>query len=329
MKAVQISRTGGTEVLELVDLPTPVPGPGEVLIRARAIGVNFFDLMIRTGRYRWMPKLPFVMGNESSGQVVSAGPGVTTLRAGQKVFVAGYDIGNRGGLQAEYFCAPADAVWPLPESVDFDAATALTNYQLAWLLMHRAARGVEAKHVVVYGAAGGVGTALMDVARAAGAAAIGIAGGPEKRAFVAGRGATAIDYRSENIAERVAAATGGHGAGIVFTHLAGPTIAEGIKMLAPLGMVVSYAVLQGLPTTETFKDMRDSIEASPAVRCMTMHTFDHWPEPRREAMTEAIALIASGRAKPAIAARLPLADVAKAHALIEERKAMGKVVLAP
>src|SRR5258706_12386418 len=91
MKAIQISRTGGAEVLDHVDLPTP--GPGEALIRARAIGVNFFDVMIRTGRYRWMPKLPFVLGNETSGQIAAVGAGVTRLRAGQKVFIAGYDIG--------------------------------------------------------------------------------------------------------------------------------------------------------------------------------------------------------------------------------------------
>jgi len=329
MKAIQISRTGGADVLEYVELPTPTPVPGEVLIRARAIGVNFFDVMIRTGRYRWMPKLPFVLGNETSGQIAAVGAGVTKLRAGQKVLIAGYDIGNRGGLYAEYVAAPADAVWPLPESIDFDAATALTNYQLAWLLLHWAARGVEAKHVAIYGAAGGVGTALIDVARATGAAAIGVAGGAEKCDFVNGRGATAIDYRTENVPERVKAASGGRGADIVFTHLAGRTLADGVKMLAPLGMVVSYAILNGMPVTDLFKDMRDNLEASPAVRCLTMHTFDHWPEPRREAMGEAIALLASGKARPAIAARLPLADAAEAHALIEERKAMGKVVLIP
>ncbi len=115
----------------------------------------------------------------------------------------------------------------------------------------------------------------------------------------------------------------------MFTHLAGATLADGIKMLAPLGMVVSYAILQGMPESDLFEDMRDNLEISPAVRCLTMHTFDHWPEPRREAMTEAIALLAGGQAKPAIAARLPLAEAAKAHALIEERKAMGNVVLVP
>ena len=111
------------------------------------------------------------------------------------MFIAGYEIGNRGGLYAEYAAVPEKAAWPLPAGVDADAATALTNYQLAWILLHHAARGVEPKTVVVYGAAGGVGTALIDVARLAGANVIGIAGSAEKCAFVRARGAAhAIDY---------------------------------------------------------------------------------------------------------------------------------------
>ncbi len=329
MKAIQISRTGGPEVLELVELPNPEPGPGEVLVRTRAIGVNFFDLLIRTGRYRWMPKLPFVPGNETSGQVAATGPGVKKLRAGQKVFVAGYDLGNRGGLYAEYVKAPEDAVWPLPESIDFDDATALTNYQLAWILLHRAARGVEPRTVVVLGAAGGVGSALADLARLAGAAVIGVAGGPERCAFVRSRGAQAVDHRSEDTIERVRALTDGRGADLVFDHLAGKELPQRVRMLAPLGMLVSYGLVNGMPDTDLFAAMRGHLEASPAVRCFTMHTLDHWPGPRREAMEQAIAILASGRAKPAIAARLPLADAAKAQSLIEERKAMGKVVLMP
>ena len=330
MKAIQISRTGGPEVLEHVELPNPVPAAGEVLVRARSIGVNYFDLLIRTGRYRWMPKLPFVPGNETSGQIIAVGPGVKKLHTGQAVLVAGYDLGNRGGLYAEYVAAPEDAVWPLPEGVDFDDAVALTNYQLAWLLLHRAARGVEAKTVVVLGAAGGVGTALIDVARLAGASAIGVVGGAEKCAFVTARGAVAaIDYRGENVAERVRALTGGRGADIVFDHLAGKELPERLKMLAPLGMLVSYGLLGGMPEGDLFAAMRGNLEASPAVRCFTMHTLDHWPEPRREAMEQAIEMLGSGRVKPAIAARLPLADAAMAQTLIEERKALGKVVLIP
>src|SRR5689334_20598575 len=212
MKAIRLSRTGGSEVLDTVDVPTPKPGPGEVLVKAEAIGINYFDTMIRTGRYRWMPKLPFVLGNEMSGHVAALGPGATSLTLGQKVFVAGYEIGNRGGLYAEYAAVPVKAAWPLAAAVGADEATTLTNYQLAIILMHHAARGVVPNTVLVYGAAGGVGTALIDVARQAGAAVIGTAGSAEKCAFVRTRGAThAIDYTRENVVERVQALTGGHG----------------------------------------------------------------------------------------------------------------------
>ena len=330
MKAIRISRSGGTDVLEPVELPTPSPGPGEVLVKATAIGVNYFDTMIRTGRYRWMPKLPFVPGNEMSGTVVALGAGVTSLKVGQPVFVAGYEIGNRGGLYAEYAAVPEKAAWPLPPAIEPEAATTLTNYQLAIILLHHAARGVTPKTVVVYGAAGGVGTALIDVANEAGAAVIGTAGSAAKCAFVKARGAAhAIDYKTESVVERVRALTDGHGADIVFDHVAGEAFTDGLKMVAPLGMIVSYAVLGGMPEADLFKEMRANIEKSPAVRCFTMHTYDHMEEPRREAMARAVELLANDKVKPAIAARFPLAEARRAHDLIEARTAAGKVVLVP
>ena len=329
MKAIQISRPGGRDVLEIVEVPTPKPGPGEVLVKADAIGVNYFDLLIRTGKYRWMPKLPFILGNEMSGRVAELGPGVHNLKIGDPVFIAGYEIENRGGLYAEYAAVPEQAAFLLPANVDLDEATALTNYQLAWILTHHAARGVTPKTVVVYGAAGGTGTALIDVARHAGATAIGVAGGAEKCAFVKKRGAAhVIDHANENVVERVMAITGNRGADILFDHVAGKAFTDGVKMIAPLGMIVSYAVLGGVPQSDLFQAMRGNIEASPAVRCFTMHTYDHMPEPRREAMQSAIDLLAKG-VRPAIAERLPLADAARAHELIETRSAMGKVVLKP
>jgi NADPH2:quinone reductase len=115
----------------------------------------------------------------------------------------------------------------------------------------------------------------------------------------------------------------------VFDHVAGKAFADGLKMVAPLGMIVSYAVLGGMPQSDLFQAMRQNIEASPAVRCFTMHTYDHMPEPRREAMSRALELLGSGAVKPAIAARFPLAEAARAHELVESRRAMGKVVLVP
>src|SRR4029077_8401182 len=118
MKAIQISRTGGPDALDYVEVPTPPAGPGEGLVKPDSIGVNYFDTMIRIGRYRWMPKLPFILGNEMSGHVAALGPGVPPLKAGQPVFIAGYEIGNRGGLYAEYAAVPEKAAWPLPTGVD-------------------------------------------------------------------------------------------------------------------------------------------------------------------------------------------------------------------
>ena len=138
-----------------------------------------------------------------------------------------------------------------------------------------------------------------------------------------------MDHRSENVIERVRSLTNGRGADLVFDHLAGKELPERVKMLAPLGMLVSYGLLGGMPDTDLFAAMRGNLEASPAVRCFTMHTLDHWPEPRREAMEQAIEILASGRCRPAIAARLPLAEAAKAQLLIAERKAAGMVVLLP
>jgi NADPH2:quinone reductase len=328
MKAIQISRTGGPEVLDYIDLPTPKPGPGEVLVRADAIGVHYFDMLVRSGRYRWMPKLPLVPGNDMVGRVAEAGAGVR-LKMGQPVFIAGWDIGFRGGLYAEYVTVPEKNIWPLPASIDSIQAAALSNYALAWTLLHQVARGTRPGNVLVYGAAGGMGTALIDIAKLAGANVIGLAGTDEKCAFVRARGAQAVNHKSEPVVERVNELTAGRGADIVFNHVAGKTFADDLRMLAPLGLIVSYAVLGGMPETDLFKDMRANIERSPALRCFTMHTSGALPELRSEGMKHAIEFLAAGKISPAIGATLPLRDAARAHEMLETRQAMGKIVLRP
>jgi NADPH2:quinone reductase len=329
MKAIQISRTGGPEVLQYVDVPAPKPAPGDVLVRAEAIGVHYFDMMIRSGRYRWMPKLPFVLGNDMSGHVVD-GHAASKLKIGQPVFIAGWDIGFRGGLYAEYVAVPEDKIWPLPEMIDLDEAAALSNYALAWTLLHQVARGIEPRSVLVYGAAGGMGTALIDIARLAGADVIALAGSEEKCTFVRERNAShVINHATEPVVEHVNAVTNGRGADIIFNHVAGKTFADDLKMIAPLGLIVSYAALGGMPETDLFKDMRANIDRSPALRCFTMHTSDELPELRSEGMKHAIEFLAAKKISPAIGARLPLAQAARAHQMLESREAMGKIILKP
>ena len=277
-----------------------------------------------------MKPLPFVLGNDMAGRVEAIGPGVERVKVGDPVVVAGWEMDHRGGLYAELACAPERAVWPLPAAIDLDQAITLTNYQLALILLNDAARGIEPATVVVYSAAGGVGTALCDVARCAGAKVIGLVGSRDKCDFVRSRGAdAAVDYGAEPVVERVLALTGGRGADIVLNNVAGTTLLDDVRMLAPLGMTVSYGVVGGVPETDLFREMRANIERSPAVRCFTMHTYDHLPERRKVAMEQAIALLASGKVRPALTAPIPLAEMARAHQLIEDRAALGKVLVRP
>ena len=143
MKAIQISETGGPEVLKYVELPTPRPGPEEVLVKAHAIGVCMPETLVRKGTYRWMPPLPVIPGIEMSGTVVEAGSRVRALRVGQPVFVSAREFKERAGCYAEYLAAGERAVYALPEGVDLDQAAGLSNYQVAWHLLNTALKGFQ------------------------------------------------------------------------------------------------------------------------------------------------------------------------------------------
>ena len=176
MKAIQITKTGGPEVLQLVDLPKPSPGPGEVLVRAHAIGVGKPDVLFRSGVYRWLPPLPATPGAEMSGHVEALGDGVTGVCIGDPVLV--YHLGGR--CYAEFACVPASAVTVLPPSIDLDDAVSLPNYQVAGALLNEAARGIDVKSVYVNGAAGGIGSAVIQLARLQGLSVIAGTSWPRK-----------------------------------------------------------------------------------------------------------------------------------------------------
>src|SRR6267142_1514063 len=140
MRAIQISETGGPEVLRLVEQPMPQLKPGQVLVKTHAIGVAFPDMLVRSGRYPWMPPLPYVPGNEVTGHIADANAS-TRLGKGQPVFFTSWDMGFAGGLYAEYVAVKDTAPWPLPDHVDLDEAAAIFNYIVASLLMEHGARG--------------------------------------------------------------------------------------------------------------------------------------------------------------------------------------------
>ncbi len=328
MRAIQFTATGGPEVLDLVELPTPRPNNDEVLIRIRAAGVGKPDVLMRTGVYRWMPPLPATPGAEMSGTIEALGSGVDPgrLRVGQRVL--GYHFKGRG--YAEYAAIPAIDVTPLAEGIDFDDAVSIPNYQVAYALLHVAARGADKQVVYVNGAAGGIGCAVIQLCRLEGLTVIAGASSDEKCAFARAQGAQhAINYSRENIADRVLEITDGHGANLVLDHIIGRSFTDSLRMLASMGLIVSFNALGGFPEKDLFREMRANLPRSPGVRCFTMHHFDHDPVGRQKLAEQVMVLFAVREVDPPIHARLPLAEARGAHRLLDERAVMGKLVLNP
>ncbi len=330
MKAVLLRQPGGPEALEYTEVPTPAPGPGEVLVRAHAIGVSMPEVLVRKGLYAWMPPLPAIIGIEMSGSVAAVGAGANSLKAGDPVFVSARELKVRGGCYAEYLAVPEAAAYALPAGVDLDAAACLSNYQVAWHLLNSAPRGMQYDTVLASAAAGGVGSALVQLARLAGKRLIGMAGGAAKVRFVEQLGALAgIDYKTEDVLARVREITGGLGVDLVLDSVGGRDFNRNFDYLAPLGMVVNYGLLAGYPDADVLKTLRGRLGDSLALRVFSMHAFDHAPERRRAATRALVELLASGRLRPAIHARVPLAEVARAHHMFDSGAVMGKLLLKP
>jgi NADPH2:quinone reductase len=330
MKVIQVPHHGPPDVLACVDVPQPAPGPNEVLVRAHSIGVGIPDLAIRSGTYRWMPKLPAVPGTELSGTVAAAGSAVRRVREGDTVLVSAREKDERGGCYAEFVTVPEDALFPLPPSADLEKAAALSNYQLVHLLLTDAGRAQSGQTALVYAAGGGVGSALVDVATSMGLNVIGVAKGSDKTAFVTRMGATrSIDRSSESVADAVMEATVGRGVDLIFDPVGGPSFPDNIKLLAHLGKLVSFGSLGGQPSGDLLAVMREHRNRNPSVCTFSIHGYDSRRERRREAMSWAIAQLAAGTINPAISARLPLAEARQAHELLESGRSVGKIVLQP
>jgi NADPH2:quinone reductase len=320
MKAILMDRPGPPEVLRYVDVPMPKPAPGQVLVRAHSIGVGMPEVLVRRGQYGWMPPLPAIPGIEMSGVVEKLGEGVTSLAVGQSVFVSARELSVRGGCYAEYIAADAEALYALPEGIDLEAAAALSNYQVAWHLLNSAPNGMRYDSFLATAAAGGVGSALVQLGKLAGKSVIGVVDTDERVAFVLSLGADgAVNFQRENVTDRVRALTAGRGVDMVLDSIGGTQFADQFERLAPFGLVVSYGM----------GAIRKRITDCLGMRLFSMHAFDQDRSKRRGVTEELFRLLAAGKIKPPIFARLPLADAGKAQALIEEGKVLGKVILKP
>src|SRR3954468_18958207 len=330
MRAVLVRQPGGPDALELVERPVPVPGPGHVQIRAEAFGVGQPDVLIRRGVYKWMPPLPANPGNDVAGRIAALGSGVEGFAIGQKVLLSARDLPQRGGCYADYVVAPADAIHVLPDNVDLQAAVCLSNYQVAYALLNECRHPRAPASVLVIGAAGGVGTALVQLAKLAQMNVIGTVSNEEKAAFARGNGADhVIYYRREDVVARTRELTNGEGVGLVLDHVCGPEFTGYLGALGKWGTLLSYNAFAGLPEENLMAAMRDHLDICPAIRCFSFHIYDHDRDGRRALMRNVIDALSRNAIKPAISAVLKLDEVRQAHTLLEQGSALGKIIMTP
>lgn len=330
MNAVRLYAPGGPEALVYERVPRPEPAAGEVLVRAHAIGVSMPEVLVRRGGYPWAPPLPAIPGIEMSGRVTEVGAAVSGLAIGDPVFISARELPERSGCYAEYIAVPARAAYRLPPELDLELAACLSNYQVAWHLLNTALCGARYESVLVWGAAGGVGSAAVQLARVAGKRVVAVVGSAAKAAFASEQGADSVLLHTEpDMNARLRAACGGRGVDLVLDAIGGARFARNFDFLEPLGLVVSYGALGGPPGPDTVTAMRRRTGDSLGLRNFSMHALDHVPAARKAAMDELVPLLAAGRIRPAIARRFALAEAAAAHALFESGSVAGKILLVP
>ncbi|MEE1739699.1 quinone oxidoreductase [Streptomyces sp. BE147] len=321
MKAIQVSRAGGPEVLELVDLPRPSPRAGEALVRLAAAGVNYVDVYFRSGLYS--KELPFVPGQEGAGTVVEVGPGVREVAVGDVVAWA-----NLPGSYAEYALLSADRLVPVPDGLAPElAAATLLQGMTAHYLCHDTCPVRAGDTVVVHAAAGGVGMLLTQLVRLRGGTVIGTAStGAKAEAARAAGAAEVVDYRPGALLEAVRRHTGGLGAAAVFDGIGGPTFDESLAALRPRGVLAVYGQSGGAVPPFDLQRLNAAGSVYVTRPNLTHHIQDRPELLRRGAAV--LQLVRDGRLRVRIGQRFALSAASDAHAALEARTTIAKTVLA-
>ena len=314
MRAVQIQQFGGPEVLEIVDLPTPEPGDGELLVKVARAGMNFADTHARENSYVQKYELPLVLGSEVAGTV-----------DGRRVVAM---LGGTGGY-AEYAVAPASTTFDIPDGLDEGAALALLIQGLtAWHLYRTSAKLVSGESVVVHAAAGGVGSLAVQLGKPFGAGrVIATASSEEKRRLALELGAdAAVDVNAEDLHDRLLAANEGRKVDVVFEMAGGPVFDHSLRALAPFGRLVTY----GIASREQ-NEIRSGYLMSRSKAVVGFY-LGHCLG-RRELMEEPLADLferaARGELQPQMGETYPLSDVRRAHEELQGRRTQGKLLLDP
>ncbi|MFD6295718.1 zinc-binding alcohol dehydrogenase family protein [Streptomyces sp. NPDC060235] len=320
MRAVEFQEYGGPEVLRVVDAAVPEPGPGQVSIDVAWTGVNFADLKARSEGYR-VPRLPFVPGLEVSGRVRAVGPGVTGLRAGQEVAAL-----TEGGAYAEVVVADAVTVFPLPSGVGLrTGATLPTVLPTAYALLHTVGRLQPGETLLVQGAAGGVGTVLGQLARAAGAGAVyGVVSAAPKAEFALGYGYDEVFVGT--FADEVGAATAGRGVDLVLDPVGGESLRLGLGSLAPFGRLVSFGNASSAePWTVGQPELYPTGLSVAGFSILGLARTA--PDSLRAIAERAFATVADGTVTLPVTAEFDLEKAGEAHALMGARTSTGKLLL--
>jgi NADPH:quinone reductase len=320
MKAIRVHEFGGPEVLGLEEVATPQPGPGEVVVRMHAVGVNPVETYIRAGTYARKPKLPYTPGNDGAGVIDEIGDSVTEFKRGDRVYTAG----SISGTYAELVLCKAEQVYRLPANVSFAQGAAMgTPYATAYRGLFQRANAKPGETVLVHGASGGVGTAAVQLARARGLRVFGTAGSEQGLKLAREQGAHEVfDHRAPDHFDQIMKATGGRGVDVIVELLANVNLGKDLTILAKGGRVV---VIGSRGRVDI--DPRDTMQRDADIRGMVLPNT-----PSAELASIHAALVAdleNGTLRPVIGKEFPLAEAAQAHRAVMEPGALGKIVLVP
>lgn len=331
MKAICYENPGPPEVLTFKDLPDPTPGDGEVLVRVEAVSVNPIDTYIRSGAVSMPRPQPTIPGCDLAGTVVAVGSGVRRCRVGARVWGSNQGLLGRQGTFAELACVHEDWLYPIPDNVSSETAAACALVGItAHLGLFRCAKVQAGEYVFVNGGTGGVGSMVVQMARAIGAIPVTTVGSDEKAELARQLGAThVINYRSEDVAERLRSITHGQGVHVWYETLREPDFQRTIDLLAFRGRMIVMAGRQAQPI----------FPVGPFyTKDLTLYGFAMFratPQEQRQCADDINRWLSEGKLRPVIGVTLPLHEAAKAHRLQEENtigKAgtlIGKIVLKP
>jgi NADPH2:quinone reductase len=324
MQAMVVTALGEPRDMQLRELPDPEPGAGEVTIDVRAIGCNFFDILMVQGKYQLKPPLPFSPGAEIAGVVRAVGPEVTEFKPGDRVFaMLGW------GAFASLAVAPVAAVVKMPDSMPFEHGAAFgIVYQTSYFGLVYRANLQAGETLLVHAAAGGVGLAAVQIGRALGARVLATAGAAEKLAVAKQHGAeAAYDYSTPDWVECVKQATGGRGADVIYDPVGGDIFDLSTKCIAFSGRLLVIGFASGrIPTIQVNKILLKNI-AIVGLHWGAYRMYE--PEKIPQAMAALFALYERGAVRPVVGSQYPLRDAAAALDEIAARRSVGKVVLIP